>query len=236
MASVRLLLADDHRMFRQGLRELIERKTDFAVVGEAATGREALKQVGALLPDIVLLDIQMPELDGVTVAQQLAVDHPQVKIIMLTMYQQDQHIFEAIRAGARAYLLKDADAADLIAVIERVQRGEAALDTALTARVFDEFRRISSSASSGQTDQLTEREREILQWLAAGFDNRTIAARLHIAEKTVGNRLSEIFQKLGVTNRTQAALIALQRGLISPRPLQRERQVKRERLGRCGEG
>lgn len=214
MRAVRLLLADDHRIFRQGLRELIERKTAFEVVGEAATGREVLEKVQALQPDIVLLDIQMPELNGVAVARQLAQTNPDVKIIMLTMYQQDQHLFEAIKAGARAYLLKDADAQELIAIIERVQRGEAAIDAALTARVFDEFRRISTEQSD--VDQLTEREREILQLLAVGCDNRTIAAQLHLSEKTVGNRLSEIFQKLGVTNRTQAALVAVQRGLIAP--------------------
>jgi DNA-binding NarL/FixJ family response regulator len=210
---VRLLLADDHRIFRQGLRELIERKTSFDVVGEAATGREVLEQVQALLPDIVLLDIQMPDLDGVAVARQIARSQPDVKIIMLTMYRQDQHLFEAIKAGARAYLLKDADAEELIEVIERVHRGEAAIDTALTSRIFDEFRRMSTEQED--VDQLTEREREILQLLAAGCDNRTIAGQLHLSEKTVGNRLSEIFQKLGVTNRTQAALIAVQRGLIS---------------------
>src|SRR5581483_4266469 len=112
--SARLLLADDHRMFRQGLRELIERKTDFVVVGEASTGAEVLAQVEALRPDIVLLDIQMPDLDGVAVARQLAASHPSVKLIMLTMYRQDQHVIDAIKAGVRAYLLKDADAEELI--------------------------------------------------------------------------------------------------------------------------
>jgi DNA-binding NarL/FixJ family response regulator len=146
MAPVRLLLADDHRMFRQGLRELLERKTGFEVVGEATTGREAIEQVRALQPDIVLLDIQMPELDGVAVARQLAQSHPDVKIIMLTMYRQDQHLVDAIKAGARGYLLKDADAAELIDVIERVQRGEAALDPALTGRVFDAFRQLSATS------------------------------------------------------------------------------------------
>ena len=213
MAPVRLLLADDHRMFRQGLRELLERKAGFEVVGEATTGREALEQVRALRPDIVLLDIQMPELDGVAVARELAQSHPDVKIIMLTMYRQDQHLVDAIKAGARGYLLKDADAEELIDVIERVQRGEAALDPALTGRVFDAFRQLS--ATSEGRDQLTEREREILQLVASGYDNRTVATRLHLSEKTVGNRLSEIFAKLGVTNRTQAARVALQRGWIS---------------------
>jgi DNA-binding NarL/FixJ family response regulator len=212
MEAVRLLLADDHRIFRQGLRELIERKTGFDVVGEASTGREVLEQADTLRPDIVLLDIQMPEMDGVAVARQLAQSHPNIKIVMLTMYRQDQHLFDAIKAGARAYLLKDADAEELIDVLERVHRGEAAIDTALMSRMFDEFRRMSTEQND--VDQLTEREREILQLLAEGYDNRTIAAQLHLSEKTVGNRLSEVFQKLGVTNRTQAALVAVQRGLI----------------------
>jgi DNA-binding NarL/FixJ family response regulator len=216
LIPIRILLADDHRMFRQGLRELLERKPQFEVVGEAATGREVLARAAELRPDIVLLDIQMPEVDGVAAARQLAQAHPEIKIIMLTMYRQDQHLFEAIKAGARAYLLKDADADELEDVIERVHRGEAALDPTVTLRVFDEFRRMSSEQDM---DQLTEREREILQLLAAGHDNRTIAGRLHLSEKTVGNRLSEIFQKLGVTNRTQAALVAIQRGLIPPAPL-----------------
>ncbi|MEN9934851.1 MAG: hypothetical protein RLZZ387_1430 [Chloroflexota bacterium] len=216
MAPIRILLADDHRMFRQGLRELLERKPQFEVVGEAATGREVLERAAALRPDIVLLDIQMPEMDGVAVARQLGQAHPESKVIMLTMYRQDQHLFEAIKAGARAYLLKDADAEELVDVIERVSRGEAALDPTVTLRVFNEFRRLSTDQDM---EQLTEREREILQLLAAGHDNRTIAGRLHLSEKTVGNRLSEIFQKLGVTNRTQAALVAVQRGLLPVAPI-----------------
>lgn len=210
MNKVRVLLADDHRMFRQGLRELIERKTACEVVGEASTGREALDQIAALHPDIVLLDIQMPELDGVAVAREVGQRYPNVKIIMLTMYREDRHLIEAIRAGARAYLLKDADAGELIGVIERVQRGEAALDPALTARVFAALRHNDER----QIEPLTPRELEIVQLLAEGYDNRTIALRLHLSEKTIGNRLSEIFQKLGVANRTQAALVAIERGLI----------------------
>jgi DNA-binding NarL/FixJ family response regulator len=216
-APIRLLLADDHRMFRQGLRELLERKTNFAIVGEATTGREALAKVGELAPDILLLDIQMPELDGVAVARQLRESHPEVKIIMLTMYRQDQHLLDAIKAGARGYLLKDADSDELIAIIERVARGEAALDPAMTLPVLDAYRRLSEQQEG---ELLTPREREIVQLLAAGHDNRTIASRLFLSEKTVSNRLSEIFHKLGATNRTQAALIAVQRGLIPPAVLQ----------------
>ena len=214
MSPTRLLLVDDHRMFRQGLREMIERKTDYVVIGEAGTGREALAQIAALAPDIVLLDIQMPEMDGVAVAKELARTHPAVKVIMLTMYRQDEHLLDALKAGARAYLLKDADAEELIEVIGRVERGEAVLDPAMTLPVLDAFRRLSEQQEDGEA--LTTREREILQLLAGGLDNRTIAARLFLSEKTIGNRLSEIFAKLGVTNRTQAALVAMQRGLIAP--------------------
>jgi DNA-binding NarL/FixJ family response regulator len=214
MSQVRLLLADDHALFRQGLRELIERKTPYAVVAEARTGREVLDQVDRVQPDIVLLDIQMPDLDGIAVARQLAVSHPHIKVVMLTMYRQDQHLIEAIKAGVKGYLLKDADAEELIDVVERVARGEAALDPSLTARVFEAVRRGEPAADT--VESLTERELDIVRLVAAGHDNRTIAAQLHLSEKTVGNRLSEIFQKLHVTNRTQAALVAIQRGIIPP--------------------
>jgi two-component system, NarL family, response regulator LiaR len=213
VSQLRIVLADDHRMFRQGLRELIERKTPFQVVGEAATGREAIQLVRELAPDVVLLDIQMPEMDGVAAARRLAAEHPDVKVIMLTMYRQDQHLFEAIRAGVKGYLLKDADAEELLDVIQRVQRGESALDPTLTAQVFEAVRQ-PNRLEQTLVEPLTERETEILHHLAQGHDNRTIAELLHLSEKTVGNRLSEIFAKLGVSNRTQAALVAVQRGLI----------------------
>ena len=214
MTPARLLLADDHRMFRQGLRELIERKTDFEVVGEARTGREVLEQIETLRPEIILLDIQMPELDGIAVARQLATSHPAIKIIMLTMYRQDQHLLDAIKAGVKGYLLKDADAEELLAVLQRVVQGESALDPALTAQVFAAVR--SPAAAPSILETLTGRELDILRLVASGHDNRAIAAQLFLAEKTVGNRLSEIFQKLNVTNRTQAALLAVQQGVIPP--------------------
>lgn len=212
MNRVRLLLADDHRMFRQGLRELLERKTAFEVVGEARTGREVLEKIDTLQPDIVLLDIQMPDLDGIAVARQLADSHPAIRVIMLTMHRQDQHLLDAIKAGVKGYLLKDADAEELLAVIQRVAQGESALDPALTAQVFAAVRHPPPLPNI--IEALTERERDILRLLAGGHDNRAIAAQLYLSEKTVGNRLSEIFQKLNVTNRTQAALLAVHHGLI----------------------
>lgn len=210
--TIRILLADDHTMFRQGLRELIERKTDFTIVAEAANGREALEQIARHQPDIALLDIQMPELDGVAVARAVARSYPDVKIVMLTMYRQDEHLVEAINAGARGYLLKDADADELLSVLDRVGRGESAIDLALAQQVAAAKHRLAASAAYAQS--FTQRERQILELLAMGHDNKTIAAKLFLAEKTIGNRLSEIFQKLDATNRTQAALLAVQHGVI----------------------
>lgn len=211
MSKATLLLADDHKMFRQGLRELIERKTDFTVIGEASTGREVLERVAQQPPDLLLLDIQMPEMDGVAVAQELGRTHPNIKIIMLTMYRQDEQIMQAIQAGARGYLLKDADSAELLKVLEKVWQGEVALDPALLNKVFEAMR---AQRDEPYREPLTPREKEILALVVEGLDNRGIAARLFLSEKTVGNRLSEIFQKLGVSNRTQAAMLAVQKKLI----------------------
>jgi len=209
---LKLLLADDHRLFRQGLRELIERKTPHQVVAEATTGKEVLDLIPQVQPDLVLLDIQMPEMDGIAVARELALRYPAVKIIMLTMYRTNEQLLGAIEAGAKGYLLKDSDAEEVIRVIERVANGDSALDPSLTAQLFTAMRRPSPTAPV--IEPLTAREMDILRLVAQGHDNRTIAQTLFLSEKTVGNRLSEIFQKLGVTNRTQAALVARERDML----------------------
>ena len=215
-APIRVLLVDDHRMFRQGLRDILERHGDLRVVGEAGNGREALALAAELAPDVVLMDLQMPELDGVAATRALAERQPEAKVVVLTMYREVQHLVAAIQAGAKAYVLKDADAAELVGIIRRVQAGESVLDPAVTAGLFEAVRRLDESAVG--PEPLTPRELDILRLLVAGHDNRTIAAELHLSEKTVANRLSEIFQKLGVANRTQAALMAVQRGLVTADP------------------
>lgn len=206
---LKLLLADDHRLFRQGLRELIERKTPYQVVAEATTGTEVLALIPRVQPDLVLLDIQMPEMDGIAVARDMALHYPAVKIIMLTMYRTNEQLLGAIEAGAKGYLLKDSDAEEVIRVIERVGAGDSALDPSLTTQLFTAMRRPTPLESP--IEPLTAREMDIVRLVAQGYDNRTIAQTLFLSEKTVGNRLSEIFQKLGVTNRTQAALVARER-------------------------
>jgi two-component system, NarL family, response regulator LiaR len=214
---IRLLLCDDHAMFRQGLRSILETEEGFRVIGEAATGREAVRYALQTRPDIILMDIQMPELDGVAATKTILEEFPEAKVIILTMYRQDRYVFEAIKVGARGYLLKDAGADDLIGAIRRVHDGETLLRAELAASVLDEFRRAKEEPHHPEhrLSELTEREATILRLLAQGASNNEIADALGVSEKTVRNRLSEIFSKLRLNNRTQAALYALREGIAT---------------------
>lgn len=212
---IRIVLADDHALFRQGLRSLLEAEPDFRVVGEAGDGREALRHVLEAKPDIVLMDIQMPGLDGVQATQEILREWPQAKVIMLTMYRQDAYVFEAVKAGARGYMLKDADAKDLLEAIRRVNNGEVLLDAELAEQIIQDFKAKRESVPKPHAE-LSEREVQILKLVAHGYTNLEIAGELSLSEKTVRNRLSEIFQKLHLNNRTQAALYALREGLAEP--------------------
>ncbi|MBO9313026.1 MAG: response regulator transcription factor [Chloroflexus sp.] len=211
---ITILLADDHTMFRQGLREILERKGGFQVVAEVRDGAAAVEAAKTTSPDIALLDVSMPVMTGIEAARQIAQVSPQTRCVVLTMHRDEQTVLEALRAGANAYLLKDADATELIEAIHVVHRGEAALAGSAAARVLELLRRNDTMPALNEV--LTPRERDILALVAQGDDNRAIALKLSLAEKTVGNRLSEIFQKLGVSNRTQAAIVAVQRGLVPP--------------------
>ncbi|WP_025567494.1 response regulator transcription factor [Deinococcus wulumuqiensis] len=202
---IRVLLADDHALFRQGLRSLLESE-GMRVIGEAANGREAVRYAADTQPDVILMDIQMPELDGVKATQSILEINPHSRVIMITMYRQDRYVFEAVKAGARGYILKDADAGTLIDAITRVAAGEALLD---------DFRDKREELPSEKHADLNERETMILKLLAQGFSNQDIALRLDISEKTVRNRLSEIFTKLQLNNRTQAALYAIREGIAN---------------------
>jgi DNA-binding NarL/FixJ family response regulator len=219
MASIRVLIADDHRIVRQGLRHVCEQAGGFTVVGEAENGREAVDMARQLQPDVILMDIHMPVLDGVQATSLVVEDDPSARVIILTMYRQDRYIFEAIKAGARGYLLKDIDEADLVDAIRAVYRGEALVNPNLAARLLDEFRRLSQATDqAGDPEDLTPGEMEILRLVAQGADNKTVAEELCLSERTVANRLSTIYQKLHVNNRTQAALHALRQGWTSLEP------------------
>jgi DNA-binding NarL/FixJ family response regulator len=213
MPPIRVLLADDHRLFRQGMRQICEILGGFDVVGEAENGQDAVQLAQELQPDIILMDINMPILDGVQATGIITENCPTARVVILTMYRQDRYVFEAIKAGARGYLLKDADEQELLDTVRAVHRGEALIDPALATNVLNEFRRLSQlTAEEGCVESLTQGEMEVLRQVARGADNRTIGEQLSLSESTIANRLSTIFQKLHVNNRTQAALVALRRG------------------------
>lgn len=213
MSSIRVLIADDHRIVRQGLRHVCTVEGGFTVVGEAEDGQEAVRLAGQLQPDVILMDINMPGLDGVQATHLIVEADPSARVIILTMYQQDRYVFEAIKAGARGYLLKDIDEQDLIAAIGSVHRGEALINPGLAAKLLEEFRRLSQITAGVQDlEDLTPGEMEVLRLVAQGADNKAIAVQLCLAERTVANRLSCIYEKLHVNSRTQATLVALRRG------------------------
>lgn len=214
----RILLCDDHGLFRQGLKSILETEPGFRVIGEASTGREAVRYALETRPDVILMDIQMPELDGVAASKAILAEQAEARVIILTMYRQDTYVFEAIKVGARGYMLKDADANDLIDAIKRVAEGETLLNAEMAASILDEFKKVKEELpehESHKLSELTEREAAILRLLAQGASNQEIAEALDVSEKTVRNRLSEIFSKLRLNNRTQAALYALREGIAS---------------------
>lgn len=213
--KIRVLLADDHTIFRQGLRPLLERAADIEVVAEAADGAEAIELAARHQPDVVLMDLNMPGIDGVRATEAIVSHRPATRVVILTMYQQDQHAFDAVKAGARGYLVKTVDVRDLVRGVRAAHRGEALISADLALRVLDEFRSVSRTRSGRGAVDLTEREKDILRLLSEGATNQEIAARLSLAEKTVESRLSVIFQKLQINNRVQAALYALRTGLAT---------------------
>jgi len=210
MLPIRLLIADDHTLVRQGLRQLCEGLAGFTVAAEAANGAQAVALARTVRPDVILMDIVMPDADGVEAIRQIMHETPAARIIALTMYRQEQYMLDAIRAGARGYLLKTVDARDLIAAIEAVHRGDYLIDPFIAARVLSEFHLGTQELS--QVEPLTEGEMAVLRLVAHGVDNQEIARTLNYSVYTVANRLRTIYEKLHVTNRTQAALYALRQG------------------------
>jgi DNA-binding NarL/FixJ family response regulator len=215
MSSIRVLIADDHRIVRQGLRHVCE-LGGLTVVGEAEDGREAVKLAWQLQPDVILMDINMPVLDGVQATHLIVEADPSVRVIILTMYRQDRYVFEAVKAGARGYLLKDIDEQGLVVAIRAVHQGDALINPSLAVKLLDEFRRLGQMADEAEDmEGLTQGEMEVLRLVAQGADNKAIAERLALSERTVANRLSSVYEKLHVNSRTQATLAALRRGWVT---------------------
>jgi DNA-binding NarL/FixJ family response regulator len=210
--TISLLIADDQRLMRDGLRTLLELEADFRVAGEAENGQDALEKYAALQPDVVLMDIRMPVMDGVEAIRRLRAAAPGARVIILTTFDDDETVFEGLRAGALGYLLKDVSGEELADAIRTVARGGALIDPSITRKVVAEFTRMASPAAR-LDEPLSRREVEILRLLAEGQTNREIAARLYLAEGTVKNYVSNILSKIGARDRTQAALRARELGL-----------------------
>lgn len=213
--AISVLLVDDHVLFRQALRHLLEAEPDIRVIGEAGDGRSAQQLAERFHPDVILMDISMPGVDGVTATRDLKAGIPNTKIIILTMFAEDGHVIRAIRAGADAYLLKNSELSKVIDAIRAVARGESVIEPQLATKLLNEFRRISEFREEETVAGLTEREIQLLRLVASGMSNKEIAAELSLAESTVKNRLSLLFEKLDVKDRTQAAIYALSHGLIT---------------------
>jgi two-component system, NarL family, response regulator LiaR len=212
--SIRVLIADDHAVVRQGLRTFLELQDDIEVVEDVADGEAAVAAVERQAPDVVLMDLVMPGVDGVEAIRRISSARPQARVLVLSSFLDDERLFPAVRAGAAGYLLKDVEPRDLVKAIRTVHGGEALLHPAVAARLMDEF--ATGPAPQPGADGLTAREREVLTLIARGLPNKLIARELSISEKTVKAHVSSILGKLGLTDRTQAALFAVRSGLVEP--------------------
>jgi DNA-binding NarL/FixJ family response regulator len=213
MDPFHVLIADDHPLFRKGMRALLVTADDLDVVGEATTGQEAIDLAATLQPDVILMDLQMPGVNGIEATRQILHTSPHIRILVITLFEDDASVFSALRAGARGYVLKDAKEEEMLRAIRAVATGEAIFSRTIAARMIDFFAAPRPSAPKELFPTLTEREREILQWLARGSTNHDIAKRLALSVKTVNNYVSNIFTKLQVTDRAQAIIRARDAGL-----------------------
>ncbi len=214
-AEIRVLVVDDHPLVRQGLRAFLSSREGIAVVAEAADGLEAVRKAASVRPDVILMDLVMPGMDGITAIGALRQAGSAAPVVVLTSSASEEHVLPAVRAGASGYLLKDADPSEVERAIRAAAAGQALVDPAVAARLLREVAAPSASPVTG-IDDLTAREREVLMLVASGRTNRQIARSLGVAEKTVKTHVSHVLGKLGVADRTQAALAAVRAGLVEP--------------------
>jgi len=207
VSRIRLLIADDHPVVRDGLRGMLNSQPDFEIVGEAPDGEEAVRLAAALKPDVVLMDLRMPIMDGVAAIGEIKARQPEIQVLVLTTYDSDADILPAVEAGATGYLLKDSSREALYAAVRAAARGESALTPAIATRLLERMR-------APAEENLSNRELEVLQLVAGGASNSEIASQLHISQATVKSHLIHIFGKLGVSDRTAAVTVALQRGIL----------------------
>lgn len=210
---IRVMVVDDHPVVRRGIESLLGEEEDIQVVGEAVNGRDALEKVESLKPDVILMDLVMPEMTGIEAIEKITASHPDARILVMTSFAADDKVFPSIKAGALGYLLKDSDPEDLIRMIRQVFRGELSIHPTIARKVIQELNRPAKEPLT--PSPITEREVEILQLLAHGMENKEIAARLVVRDATVRTHVSNILRKLQLANRVQATLYALRTGLTS---------------------
>lgn len=219
MKALRVLLADDHALFRDGIASLLT-AWGMEVVGEANNGVNAVQKAGELQPDLILMDIHMPELSGLEATREIKAKWPEIKIVILTVSEEDEHLFEAIKSGAQGYLLKNIHSQEFGELLTGLARGEAALTKEMAAKILAEFAQQDQNKKKEETDsesaaeQLTKREKEVLEQLSAGLSNKEIAAALNISENTVKYHVRNILSKLHLNSRTQAAAYAIRKGIV----------------------
>src|SRR5919201_6317284 len=212
LATVRVVIADDQNLFRSGLVRLLEADPRIQIIGQAADGLDVVKKVGALKPDIVLMDLRMPNLDGIEATRKIVAEHPEVKVLILTTFEADNHVIQALKVGASGYILKDSQADAIVSSILAVAAGERVMSGPVASRVLEML--TGTTTPKEFYDGLTVREIEILKMLASGMANKQIAYKLKISEKTVRNHVSNMYEKLQIYDRSQAVLYAVRKGLV----------------------
>lgn len=215
MSQCKVLIADDHIIVREGLIALLDMADDIKVVGEAADGLEAISMTKQLRPDVVLMDIRMAKLDGVQATREIKARFPEVKVIALTNYDDDEYVFDCLRYGASGYLMKDVSPEDLVKAIKSAVQDESLVDPSVLKKVLTQFRQLTEESSDHADDELSPREKEVLEALTAGLSNKEIAQKLYITEKTVKAHFSSIYRKLNVSTRSQAIIGAVKSGLVN---------------------
>ena len=213
MEPIEVLVADDHPMFREGVRSMLRREAGIRLVGEATTGSEAIALTAELQPDVILMDVHMPDVNGIEATRRILHEHPHMRVLVLTMFEDDDSVFAALRAGARGYLLKGADKAEIVRAINGVASGEAIFGPAIAQRLIAFFAAPKAPVPPPVLPELSDREREILVLITHGLSNQEIADRLVVSLKTVRNHVSNIFSKLQVVDRAQAIIRARDAGL-----------------------
>lgn len=212
-APTRILIVDDHTMVRDGLSSMLQRQPDFEVVGEASNGKEGVEQAERLRPDLILMDLRMPEMDGVEAMRKIRIHQPEVDFLVLTTFDTDEYIFDAVEVGAKGFLLKDTSRDELFNAVRTISNGNSYFQPDIASRLADQFA-VLRKGGGHVTDALSEREREVLNLIAQGKANKEVASELSLSESTVKSHVSNIFSKLGVNDRTGAVTTAIQKGII----------------------